>query len=58
MAVVAAETIAGAETLTLGDYRMMPRATFLPAQVASFGLTEEQARDEGWTSPSQSSPSP
>ncbi|MEH3131849.1 MAG: dihydrolipoyl dehydrogenase [Mycolicibacterium neoaurum] len=46
--VVAAETIGGAETLTLGDYRMMPRATFCQPQVASFGLTEEQARDEGY----------
>ncbi|MFV0495927.1 dihydrolipoyl dehydrogenase [Mycobacterium sp.] len=45
--VVAAETIAGAETLTLGDYRMMPRATFCQPNVASFGLTEEQAREEG-----------
>jgi dihydrolipoamide dehydrogenase len=47
MGVVAAETIGGAETLTLGDYRMMPRATFCQPQVASFGLTEQQARDEG-----------
>jgi dihydrolipoamide dehydrogenase len=47
-AVVAAETIAGAETMTLGDYRMMPRATFCQPQVASFGLTEEQARAEGY----------
>ncbi|MFT4125666.1 MAG: dihydrolipoyl dehydrogenase [Gordonia sp. (in: high G+C Gram-positive bacteria)] len=47
-AVVAAETIAGAETMTLGDYRMMPRATFCQPQVASFGLTEAQARDEGY----------
>ncbi|WP_433730674.1 dihydrolipoyl dehydrogenase [Nocardia sp. CA-129566] len=46
--VVAAETIAGAPTLTLGDYRMMPRATFCQPQVASFGLTEQQARDEGY----------
>jgi dihydrolipoamide dehydrogenase len=46
--VVAAETIAGAETLALGDYRMMPRATFCQPQVASFGLTEEQAREEGY----------
>jgi dihydrolipoamide dehydrogenase len=45
--VVAAETIAGAETQALGDYRMMPRATFCQPQVASFGLTEQQARDEG-----------
>ncbi|MBT0566969.1 dihydrolipoyl dehydrogenase [Williamsia sp. CHRR-6] len=46
--VVAAETMAGAETMTLGDYRMMPRATFCQPQVASFGLTEQQARDEGF----------
>ncbi|MGD8193413.1 dihydrolipoyl dehydrogenase [Herbiconiux sp. P18] len=45
--VVAAETLAGAETQSLGDYRMMPRATFCQPQVASFGLTEQQARDEG-----------
>lgn len=48
MGVVAAETIAGAETLALGDYRMMPRATFCQPQVASFGLTEQQAKDEGY----------
>lgn len=48
MAVVAAETIGGAETMPLGDYRMMPRATFCQPQVASFGLTEEQARAEGY----------
>ncbi|WP_308491215.1 dihydrolipoyl dehydrogenase [Microbacterium terrisoli] len=47
-AVVAAETIAGAETMTLGDYRMMPRATFCSPQIASFGLTEQQARDAGY----------
>jgi dihydrolipoamide dehydrogenase len=46
--VVAAETMAGAETQTLGDYRMMPRATFCQPQVASFGLTEAQAREEGY----------
>ncbi|MDV6298746.1 dihydrolipoyl dehydrogenase [Dietzia maris] len=46
--VVAAETMAGAETQTLGDYRMMPRATFCQPQVASFGLTEAQAKDEGY----------
>ncbi|MGC5248357.1 dihydrolipoyl dehydrogenase [Gordonia sp. DT219] len=46
--VVAAETIAGAETMTLGDYRFMPRATFCQPQVASFGLTEQQAKDEGY----------
>ncbi|WP_021591112.1 dihydrolipoyl dehydrogenase [Actinomadura welshii] len=46
MGVVAAETLAGAVTMELGDYRMMPRATFCQPQVASFGLTEEQARAE------------
>ena len=45
--VVAAETIAGVETMTLGDYRFMPRATFCQPQVASFGLTEAQAKAEG-----------
>ena len=49
--VVAAEVIAGEETELLGDYMMMPRATFCFPQVASFGYTEEaakkQAEDEG-----------
>ena len=50
MGVVAAETIAGAETLALGDYRMMPRATFCQPQVASFGLDRRaQARERGLT---------
>ena len=44
--VVAAETIAGAETEELGDYMMMPRATFCNPQVASFGYTEEQAKEK------------
>lgn len=42
--IVAAETIAGTPTLPLGDYRMMPRVTFCQPQVASFGLTEAEAR--------------
>ncbi|QBJ95799.1 dihydrolipoyl dehydrogenase [Rhodococcus sp. ABRD24] len=46
--VVAAETIGNAETMELGDYRMMPRATFCQPQVASFGLTEAQAKAEGY----------
>ena len=45
--VVAAETIGGAETLPIDDYRFMPRATFCQPQVASFGLTEAQAKDAG-----------
>ncbi len=44
---VAAETIAGHETVQL-DYRMMPRATYTQPQVASFGLTEAQAREAGY----------
>ncbi|GAA3024466.1 dihydrolipoyl dehydrogenase [Microbacterium dextranolyticum] len=45
--VVASETIGGAETMTLGDYRMMPRATFCSPQVASFGYTEAQYKETG-----------
>ncbi|MCQ9342701.1 dihydrolipoyl dehydrogenase [Corynebacterium sp. 153RC1] len=44
--VVAAEVIAGAETQLLGDYMMMPRATFCNPQVASFGYTEAQAKEK------------
>jgi pyruvate/2-oxoglutarate dehydrogenase complex dihydrolipoamide dehydrogenase (E3) component len=40
----AAETVAGAPTLVVPDYAMMPRVTFCQPQVASFGLTEAQAR--------------
>ena len=46
MGVIAAETMAGAETMAL-DYVMMPRATFCQPQVASFGMTEVQAREAG-----------
>ncbi|MDV2433515.1 dihydrolipoyl dehydrogenase [Corynebacterium tuberculostearicum] len=44
--VVAAETIAGVETQLLGDYMNMPRATFCNPQVASFGYTEEAAKEK------------
>ncbi|MFH8932987.1 dihydrolipoyl dehydrogenase [Streptomyces griseosporeus] len=47
MGIVAAETIAGAETMEL-DYAMIPRATYCQPQIASFGYTEEQARDLGY----------
>jgi dihydrolipoamide dehydrogenase len=47
MGVIAAETIAGAETMEL-DYVMIPRATFCQPQVASFGYTEEQAKEKGY----------
>ncbi|MEU0565253.1 dihydrolipoyl dehydrogenase [Nonomuraea sp. NPDC005983] len=47
MGVIAAETIAGAETMEL-DFAMIPRATYCQPQVASFGYTEAQARDLGY----------
>lgn len=43
MGIVCAENIVGAETTSL-DYAMLPRATYSQPQIASFGLTEEQAR--------------
>jgi len=46
--IVCAENIAGAETVTL-DYEMMPRATYCQPQVASFGMTEAQANERGYT---------
>ncbi|MFF5183289.1 dihydrolipoyl dehydrogenase [Streptomyces sp. NPDC000345] len=46
MGVIAAETLAGAETMEL-DYAMIPRATYCQPQIASFGYTEAQARDLG-----------
>ena len=45
-AVTAAEAIAGEETQPL-DYTYMPKATYCQPQVASFGLTEEQAVAQG-----------
>lgn len=47
MGVVAAETIADAETMEL-DYVMIPRATYCQPQIASFGWTEAQAREKGF----------
>ncbi len=45
--VIAVEDAAGLETHAL-DYIDIPRATFCTPNVASFGLTEEQARDQGY----------
>jgi len=45
--IIAAEHIAGAETITL-DYEMMPRATYCQPQVASFGLSEVKAKERGY----------
>lgn len=47
MGVVAAETIAGAETMEI-DFDMIPRATFCQPQIASFGYTEAQAKEKGY----------
>jgi dihydrolipoamide dehydrogenase len=46
MGVVCAENIAGVETVTL-NYRNMPKATYCQPQIASFGVTEVQAKEEG-----------
>ena len=48
MGIICAEHIAGHETITL-DYEMMPRATYCMPQIASFGLTEAQAKERGHT---------
>ncbi|MFC8503689.1 dihydrolipoyl dehydrogenase [Pedococcus sp. NPDC057267] len=47
MGVVAAETIAGAETMEI-NFDMIPRATFCQPQIASFGYSEEQAKERGY----------
>lgn len=46
--IVCAENIAGVETIKL-NYEMMPRATYCQPQIASFGLTEAQAKERGYT---------
>jgi dihydrolipoamide dehydrogenase len=45
--VVCAENIAGVESVTL-NYQNMPRATYCQPQVASFGMTEAQAKEAGY----------
>lgn len=45
--IICAENIAGASTVTL-DYEMLPRATYSQPQIASFGLTERQAKERGY----------
>jgi dihydrolipoamide dehydrogenase len=44
--VIAAEAIAGLETHPI-EYNDIPRATFCAPNVGSFGLTEQQAREQG-----------
>jgi dihydrolipoamide dehydrogenase len=46
MGIIAAETIANHETKEL-EFVMMPRATYCQPQIASFGWTEKQAREQG-----------
>ena len=45
--VTAVEAMAGLNPPPL-DYSLMPRATYCRPQIASFGLTERQARDAGY----------
>ncbi len=45
--IVCAETIAGHPTIEL-NYKMMPRATYCHPEIASFGLTEAQATEQGF----------
>ncbi|OLT42026.1 dihydrolipoyl dehydrogenase [Serinicoccus sp. CNJ-927] len=44
--IIAAETLAGAETMPL-DYTFIPRATYCHPQIASMGMTEQAAKDAG-----------
>jgi dihydrolipoamide dehydrogenase len=45
--IICAENIAGVKTTTL-DYVMMPRATYCQPQIASFGWTEAQAKEQDY----------
>ncbi len=45
--IICAENIAGVETITL-DYEMLPKVTFSHPQVASFGITEDVAKERGY----------
>jgi len=47
MGIVAAEVIAGAETIEI-DYQMVPKATYCQPQIASVGLTEAKAKEAGY----------
>lgn len=45
--ILCADAMVGKDTQPI-DYQMVPRATFSQPQVASFGMTEAQARDAGY----------
>lgn len=49
-AIVAAESIAGAETLPIPaeKYQFMPRCTYCKPEVASMGMTETEAKEAGY----------
>ena len=47
MGVVAAETIAGADTMPV-EVDFVPRATYCQPQIGSFGYSEEQAKEKGY----------
>ncbi len=47
MGIVAAEAIAGAETMPVA-YDFVPRATYCQPQIGSFGYSEEQAKEKGY----------
>ncbi len=47
MGIVAAETIAGAETMPI-NYDMVPRATYCQPQIGSFGYSEAEAKEKGY----------
>jgi dihydrolipoamide dehydrogenase len=47
MGIVAAETIAGAETMPI-NFDMVPRATYCQPQIGSFGYSEAQAKEKGY----------
>ncbi|WP_114422286.1 dihydrolipoyl dehydrogenase [Nocardioides houyundeii] len=47
MGIVAAETIAGAETQEI-NFDMIPRATYCQPQIGSFGYSEAQAKELGY----------
>ncbi|WP_226345120.1 dihydrolipoyl dehydrogenase [Agilicoccus flavus] len=47
MGIVAAETIAGVETMPI-DFDFIPRATYCQPQIGSMGYSEQQAKDKGY----------
>ena len=45
--IVAAETAAGHDPESIEDYLAMPRCTYCHPQIASIGITESEAKDQG-----------